>query len=127
MKLGVKQAPTHQMSLNDLTLFGAFLRKTKLDEIPQIFNIIFNEMSLIGPRPCLDIQYELIAKRKELGILDIKPGITGFAQINKVDMSDLNKITQFDFIYLKTQSIINDIKILIKTIFGAGNIDNIKS
>ena len=50
MKLDVKQAPTHQMSLNDLTFFGAYLRKTKLDELPQIFNIIFNEMSLVGPK-----------------------------------------------------------------------------
>ena len=57
----------------------------------------------------------------------LKPGVTGFAQINKVDMSDIYKITQFDFIYMKTQSILNDFKILIKTIFGAGNIDNIKS
>lgn len=127
MKSGVKQAPTHQMSFNDLTFFGAFLRKTKLDELPQIFNIILNEMSLVGPRPCLVIQNELIAKRKEFHILDIKPGVTGFAQINKVDMSDIYKITQFDFIYMKTQSILNDFKILIKTFFGAGNIDNIKS
>ena len=127
MKLGVKQAPTHQMSLNDLTFSGAYLRKSKLDELPQIFNIIFNEMSLVGPRPCLEIQNELIAKRKEFNILDIKPGVTGFAQINKVDMSDIYEITKFDYIYLKTQSILNDIKIIIKTVFGAGNIDNIKS
>ena len=127
MKSGVKQAPTHQMSLNDLTFFGSFLRKTKLDELPQIFNIILNEMSLVGPRPCLEIQNELIAKRKEFNILDIKPGVTGFAQINKVDMSDIYEITKFDYIYLKTQSILNDIKIIIKTVFGAGNIDNIKS
>ena len=126
MKSGVKQAPTHQMSLNDLTFFGSFLRKTKLDELPQIFNIILNEMSLVGPRPCLHIQHKLIAKRKDFQILDIKPGVTGFAQINKVDMSDIHKITQFDFTYLKTQSISNDIKIIIKTIIGAGNIDNIK-
>ena len=126
MKVGVKQAPTHEMTLDDLTTIGGYLRKTKLDELPQIFNIIFNDMSLVGPRPCLEIQHELIAKRKKFQILDIKPGITGFAQINKVDMSNIDKITKYDFIYLKTQSIINDLDIVIKTVFGAGNIDNIK-
>ena len=127
MQSGVKQAPTHQMSLNDLTNFGRVLRKTKLDELPQIFNIIFNQMSLIGPRPCLDIQHKLISKREEFNILKIKPGITGYAQINKIDMSNTDIITQFDYVYLKTQSIILDCKIIIKTIFGAGNIDNIQS
>ncbi|MDC3096196.1 sugar transferase [Alphaproteobacteria bacterium] len=127
MQIGVKQAPTHQMSSNDITNFGRFLRKTKLDELPQIFNIIFNQMSLIGPRPCLDIQHKLISKREEFNILKIKPGITGYAQINKIDMSNTDIITQFDYVYLKTQSIILDCKIIIKTIFGAGNIDNIQT
>ena len=127
MKSGVKQAPTHQMALTDLTIVGSFLRKTKLDELPQVFNIIINQMSLVGPRPSLEIQHELIAKRKKFNILNVKPGITGLAQINKADMSNLDNITKFDFIYLKTQSIFIDINIIVKTIFGAGNVDNIKN
>ncbi len=127
MKSGVKQAPTHQMSSTDLTVVGSFLRKTKLDELPQVFNIILNEMSLVGPRPCLEIQHKLILKRKDYDILEVKPGITGLAQINKADMSNIDNITKFDFIYLKTQSIFVDINIVVKTIFGAGNIDNIKN
>ena len=127
MKSGVKQAPTHQMALTDLTIVGSFLRKTKLDELPQVFNIIINQMSLVGPRPSLEIQHELIAKRKMLNILNIKPGITGLAQINKADMSNIDNITKFDFIYLKTQSIFIDINIIVKTIFGSGNVDNIKN
>ena len=126
MKFGVKQAPTHQMSPSDLTIFGSFIRKTKIDELPQIFNIIFNEMSLVGPRPCLEIQNELINKRKEFQILDIKPGITGFAQVNKIDMSNIERIIKYDFIYLKSQSLLFDLNIILKTIFGAGNIDNIR-
>ena len=127
MKLGVKQAPTHQMSSTDLTIVGSFLRTTKFDELPQVFNIILNEMSLVGPRPSLETQHELITKRKEFKILEVKPGITGLAQINKADMSNIDNITKFDFIYLKTQSIFIDINIIVKTIFGAGNIDNVKN
>ncbi|MDC3063380.1 sugar transferase [Alphaproteobacteria bacterium] len=127
MKSGVKQAPTHHMSSTDLTVVGGFLRTTKLDELPQVFNIILNEMSLVGPRPCLEIQHKLISKRKEFSILELKPGITGLAQISKADMSNINNITKFDFIYLKTQSIFVDINIIFKTIFGAGNIDNVKN
>ena len=84
-------------------------------------------MSLVGPRPCLEIQHKLITKRKEFNILKVKPGITGLAQINKADMSNIDNITKFDFIYLKTQSIFIDINIIFKTIFGAGNIDNVKN
>ena len=84
-------------------------------------------MSLVGPRPSLETQHELITKRKEFKILEVKPGITGLAQINKADMSNIDNITKFDFIYLKTQSIFIDINIIVKTIFGAGNIDNVKN
>ena len=71
-------------------------------------------MSLVGPRPSLEIQHELIAKRKKFNILNVKPGITGLAQINKADMSNIDNITKFDFIYLKTQSFLLTLTLLLR-------------
>ena len=87
MKPGTASVASHLASADAITPFGQLLRRTKLDELPQLWNVLRGEMSLVGPRPCLFSQQELIAERELRGILDARPGITGLAQINDIDMS----------------------------------------
>ena len=105
-------------SSNSITKFGNILRKFKLDELPQSYNIIKNEMTLIGPRPCLASQNELIRERNKKDIFSVKPGITGLAQINNIDMSNPKKLALWDERYVKIRCIILDIKIAIYTLVG---------
>ena len=100
-----------------VTKFGKFLRRTSLDEIPQLFNILKRDMSFVGPRPALYNQYDLIGLRKERGIDKIKPGITGFAQINGRENMSLEKKVSYDEFYLDNISSLTDIKIIVKTFF----------
>ncbi len=81
MRSGTVQAASHEVSASAVTRLGAVLRKLKIDELPQAINILRNEMSLIGPRPCLPAQTALIAERTRRGVLALKPGITGYAQV----------------------------------------------
>ena len=99
-----------------ITKVGKNLRKYSIDEIPQIINIILGDMSLVGPRPGLESQYDLIKKRDLYGINDMKPGLTGIAQINGRDNLSLDKKVEYDKSYKDNQSIFLDFKILIKTI-----------
>lgn len=99
-----------------ITRVGYFLRKSSLDEIPQLFNVIKGDMSLIGPRPVLAIENDLISLRKEYGVDQLHPGLTGWAQVNgRTEISNTTK-AQFDLEYLKKQSFRFDIYILFKTI-----------
>ena len=125
MKQGTAQAGTHEISSSSVTLFGAFLRKTKLDELPQILNILRNEVSLIGPRPCLPLQETLIEARHKYGIFRMKPGISGFAQVNNVDMSDPEKLASWDARYGALRCLVLDAKIIISTAKGRGQGDRI--
>ncbi|MCF6327030.1 MAG: sugar transferase [Devosiaceae bacterium] len=126
MHIGTKQVGTHEVAPNSITKTGNFLRKTKIDELPQIWNIYKNELSLIGPRPCLPVQKDLIAERKKLGIFDIKGGITGWAQIHGVDMSNPKRLSKWDAEYYDLRSIILDIKILVATMTGRGQGDKVR-
>ncbi len=99
-----------------ITPIGAFLRYTSLDEIPQFLSILKGDMSVVGPRPALHNQYELILRRKKLGIDVLKPGLTGWAQLNGRDNVSLKDKVRFDYEYLKRQSILFDIHIIVKTI-----------
>ncbi len=87
MPINTKSLGTHLLKNLKLTSYGYFLRKTKLDEIPQLFNVLFGDMSLVGPRPSLLNQKKLINQRKKRGVHKVKPGITGLAQISGVEMS----------------------------------------
>ena len=98
-----------------ITKVGRILRKYSLDEIPQFLTVIQGKMSIVGPRPALLQQKELIKKRKKLGINRLKPGITGYAQINSRDKISLNKKIELDSIYLKNKNLLLDIKIFFKT------------
>lgn len=126
MFITTKQAATHELGQDSITPVGRFLRRTKLDELPQIMNIMRNEMSLIGPRPCLESQTALIEARRVRGVLDIKPGISGLAQVQGVDMSDPETLATLDAEYLARQSIMLDVKIMLATLRGKALTDRTK-
>lgn len=127
MHIGTVQAGTHEVSQSAVTSLGSFLRRTKIDELPQVWNILRNEISLVGPRPCLPVQTELIAERLKRGVLDVTPGISGLAQINNIDMSEPVRLAEWDARYVATRSLLLDFKILLRTALGSGQGDKINS
>jgi O-antigen biosynthesis protein WbqP len=98
-----------------LTPIGSFLRKTSLDELPQLWSILIGQMSFVGPRPALFNQQDLIAFRTEKGVHTLTPGLTGWAQINGRDELPIPQKVAFDVQYLEQQSLIFDLKIIVKT------------
>lgn len=120
--------PTHEVGASNVTPLGAFLRRSKLDELPQLWNVIKGELSLVGPRPCLLNQTELIEARRRAGVFECVPGITGLAQIAGVDMSNPSKLASVDREYVMTRSFLGDLRILIATVTGSGRgIDRVTS
>lgn len=117
MHEGTRNLPTHEVGENAVTSPGKILRRLKLDELPQLWNVLKGEMSLVGPRPCLPTQTELIKRRRELGVYRLRPGITGLAQVEGIDMSDPEKLAAKDAEYLREQTIWLDVKIIFRTIF----------
>lgn len=113
-------APTHELQdpKKWITKVGGFLRKTSLDELPQIFNIFVGQMSIIGPRPALWNQYDLIEERDKYGANDIKPGLTGWAQINGRDELEIDVKAKFDGEYVEKMSFAFDIKCFFGTILS---------
>ncbi|XDZ63109.1 sugar transferase [Alphaproteobacteria bacterium LSUCC0396] len=98
-----------------LSWLGSFLRRTNLDELPQFWNILIGDMSLVGPRPSLVTQVELIEKRRSVGALKCRPGLTGLAQVNSFDGMSIDEKSEFDGIYAKNISAWNDLKIVLST------------
>ena len=125
MKLGTVQAATNEVSSASVTKLGHVLRQTKIDELPQVWNIFRNEVSLIGPRPCLPVQAALVEARRQRGVLELKPGITGLAQVNGIDMSEPEKLAQLDRRYGALQSLALDLNIVLATASGSGQGDNV--
>lgn len=119
MTVGTPEVATHDVASGSVTKLGQFLRRTKLDELPQLFNIVRNEMSLIGPRPSLPSQAALISARVSKRILRVKPGISGLAQINGVDMRDPEYLAQWDARAAALRGIIPEFSWLLKTVFTA--------
>ena len=114
---GTRNAPTHEAPPGSITPAGAFLRRCKIDELPQLWNVLNGEMSLVGPRPCLPSQRRLVELREEKGVYAISPGITGLAQIRKIDMADPVACANADAEYLTTRTSWLDGWILFRTIF----------
>lgn len=108
------------------TKVGLFLRESSLDEIPQLLNIIKGDMSFVGPRPVMLNETELNSKRSELGIYNIRPGITGWSQINGRDMLEIDEKIKYDLEYLQNKSIKLDIQIILFTIIKVLKKENIK-
>lgn len=128
MKIDTPDLPTDRLTNPEryTTGVGRFLRKTSLDELPQLINIIKGDMSFVGPRPALYNQYQLIGIRQQLGINSIKPGLTGYAQIMGRDfISDEQKVA-YDKHYLENMSFAFDMQILFLTIFKVVKSENVK-
>ena len=123
-----KDVPTHLLSdpASKITKIGRFLRKSSLDELPQIFNILKGEMSIIGPRPALWNQFDLIEERDKYGANDVRPGLTGLAQVMGRDELPIGIKARYDGDYVKDISFSNDVKIFFRTIFSVASADGIK-
>ena len=119
--------PTHLLDKPDsyITRVGKFLRKSSLDELPQLFNILKGEMSFVGPRPALWNQYDLIEERDKYGANDILPGLTGLAQISGRDELPINVKAQIDGKYVEKKSPILDFEIFFKTVFSVLKSDGV--
>jgi lipopolysaccharide/colanic/teichoic acid biosynthesis glycosyltransferase len=126
MYIGTRNTGTHEVSASSVTKLGAFLRRTKIDELPQVLNILMNDMSLVGPRPSLPSQTEVVATRSRRGVYAAKPGITGLSQIRGIDMSSPEKLAISDADYLKLQSIALECYILVQTAIGKGGGDKLR-
>lgn len=126
MKVGTPSAASHLTSANSITSMGRLLRKSKIDELPQLINVIKGEMSLVGPRPCLFNQNDLIKARDRLRVFDVRPGVTGLAQISDIDMSTPELLAETDARMIQKMSIKNYFKYLFKTLSGRGLGDRVK-
>ena len=123
-----KDVPTHLLAdpASKITKIGRFLRKSSLDELPQIFNILKGEMSIIGPRPALWNQFDLIEERDKYGANDVRPGLTGLAQVMGRDELPIEVKAKYDGDYVKDITLSNDIRIFFRTIFSVASADGIK-
>lgn len=118
MRVGTPAVPTHLAGPDAVTRVGRALRRLKIDELPQLWNVVAGQMSLVGPRPCLPVQTDLIAHRRILGVVALRPGITGLAQVRKIDMSDPLACAKADSEYRRRRSLVLDVAILSQTLLG---------
>ena len=126
MRVDTASVASHLASSASITRFGHFLRRTKLDELPQLWNVLKGEMSLVGPRPCLFSQKELIEERHVRGVIDARPGITGLAQVNDIDMSTPKLLAETDARMLKSLNLNDYFKFILMTVVGSGSGDRVK-
>jgi O-antigen biosynthesis protein WbqP len=126
MSVDTASVASHLASTASITKMGGFLRKTKLDELPQLLNVLKGEMSLVGPRPGLFNQEELTAAREDEGVFLVRPGITGLAQVNDIDMSTPELLSKTDAQMIKEMCLKNYFKYIFQTVLGAGAGDRIK-
>jgi len=126
MRKDTASVASHLASASAITPFGRFYRKTKLDELPQLWNVLWGDMSLVGPRPGLFNQEELTAARDKLGIYNARPGITGLAQVNEIDMSTPELLAETDAKMLQSLTLANYFKYIFMTVAGKGSGDRVK-
>ena len=125
MKLDTASVASHLASASAITPLGHFLRGTKLDELPQLWNVLKGEMSLVGPRPGLYNQEELTAARDAEDVFSVRPGITGLAQVKQIDMSTIELLARTDAEMIRTMSIFNYFKYILMTVTGSGSGDRV--
>jgi O-antigen biosynthesis protein WbqP len=126
MASGAPQGGSHEVGASWITPIGRRLRSYKLDELPQLFNVVRGDMSLVGPRPCLPIQADVVAARRKQNVFSIRPGITGPAQLAGIDMSTPDQLADADGRYVQTRTLSGDLRMLAKTAFGGGSGDAAK-
>ncbi|WP_404398453.1 sugar transferase [Idiomarina loihiensis] len=126
MKKDTASVASHLASSASITKFGHFLRRTKLDELPQLWNVLKGEMSLVGPRPGLFNQGELTQAREAKGVFNVRPGITGLAQVNEIDMSTPELLAETDAKMISTLNIKNYFQYILMTVTGKGSGDRVK-
>ena len=126
MRPDTASVATHLADASAITPFGRFLRRTKLDELPQLWNVLWGEMSLVGPRPCLLNQQELIAQRAALGVFRARPGITGLAQIQGIDMSTPELLAKTDAEMLASFTSLDYFRYIFLTVLGRGSGDRVR-
>jgi O-antigen biosynthesis protein WbqP len=126
MRPGTPSVATHLVDASAITNLGRFLRKTKLDELPQLWNVFLGQMSIVGPRPCLFSQRELISHREILGVFKIRPGITGLAQIQGIDMSQPKLLAETDAEMIDSLSVANYFRYIVLTLLGHGSGDRVQ-
>ncbi|MCC5797786.1 MAG: sugar transferase [Methylophaga sp.] len=126
MKKDTADVATHLASHQSITRFGHFLRRTKLDELPQLWNVLVGDMSLVGPRPCLFNQHELIDYRQQHGVFDVRPGVTGLAQVSDIDMSTPQLLAETDARMIEDLSPRNYIGFILQTMLGRGMGDRVR-
>ena len=127
MKRDTASVASHLASMSSITRVGSFLRRTKLDELPQLWNVLKGDMSLVGPRPGLFNQQELTDERAKRRVFDARPGITGLAQVSDIDMSTPALLAETDQRMLETLTLSNYFKYLLMTVAGKGAGDRVAS
>lgn len=126
MSVDTASVASHLASTSSITKLGSFLRRTKLDELPQLWNVLKGEMSLVGPRPGLFNQQELLDERDALNVFDARPGVTGLAQVSDIDMSTPKLLAQTDAKMIATLSLGHYFKYIIQTVTGKGSGDRVR-
>jgi lipopolysaccharide/colanic/teichoic acid biosynthesis glycosyltransferase len=126
MRPQTQSVATHLVNKSAITSFGSFLRKSKLDELPQLINVFFGDMSLVGPRPNLFNQEELIEERDKRGIYKVRPGITGLAQIKEIDMSTPKLLAETDLKMIQELTLLRYFSFILATVSGKGAGDRVK-
>jgi O-antigen biosynthesis protein WbqP len=127
MHLNTQSVATHLVQVSAITRWGSFLRKSKLDELPQLFNVLMGDMSFVGPRPNLFNQLELIEERGKRGVYSFRPGITGLAQIKKIDMSTPELLAETDAKMINHLNVWYYFKYIFLTVFGKGFGDRVSN
>ena len=127
MRPDTASVATHLVNPAAITPYGRFLRRSKLDELPQLWNVLKGDMSLVGPRPCLPNQTELVHERAQRGVFVARPGITGLAQVQKVDMSGPAHLAELDAQMLRQLDFWLYLKLIASTLTGSGSGDRVRT
>lgn len=123
MSVGTPNAASHEVGTSHITSVGRWLRRLKIDEFPQLWNVFCGDMSFVGPRPGLPDHDELTKAREAQGVFEVVPGITGLSQINGIDMSDPELLAEWDRRYAEEASFFGDLKLMVQTVVGKGSGD----
>ncbi len=126
MRKDTASVASHLANANAITPYGAFLRKTKLDELPQLWNVLLGDMSLVGPRPGLFNQAELLQWREKMGVFEVRPGITGLSQISEIDMSTPELLAKTDRQMIDSMTVARYFSYILQTVTGKGQGDRVK-